>query len=199
MCRPGARCWDWLVDSLDQITAMIRNLSGNLKTSPYPDHINSFQPDGPLPFAPVTLPFSISGISKNIFPTKAQARYTGDHIPQFLLASDNKRVWQGIHCCTSHLTARVGATPDVYQPQLFLWLAAFAHCWPWVLRPQAITTCQTMVFHALRYFKALLMFSIIDAVEKRFFAKTSEKEFFFYFLQPTLRCFYFFHHLRDFH
>jgi hypothetical protein len=43
-------------------------------------------------------------------------------------------------------------------------------------------------------FQVRLIFSIIDAVEKRFFAETFEKQFFFYFLQSGLRCIYFFHH-----
>lgn len=56
-----------------------------------------------------------------------------------------------------------------------------------------------MIFHALHYFQALLIFFIIDAVEKRFFTKTFEKQFFFYFFQSALRCFNFFHYVRELH
>lgn len=41
------------------------------------------------------------------------------------------------------------------------------------------------------------MFFIIDAVEKRFFTKTFDKQFFFDFFQSALRCFYFFHHVPE--
>ncbi len=51
----------------------------------------------------------------------------------------------------------------------------------------------------LRHFRALLIFSVTDAVKKRLLTKTFEKQFFFHFLQPALPCFYFFHHFREFH
>lgn|GEM_PF-4447393 len=51
----------------------------------------------------------------------------------------------------------------------------------------------------LFFLKALLLFSIIDAVEKRFFGEFFKKKFFFYFFQSALRDFYFFHHVREFH
>jgi hypothetical protein len=44
----------------------------------------------------------------------------------------------------------------------------------------------------LHGFQALLIFPIIDAIERRFFAKTFEKHLFFHFLQPALGGFYFF-------
>jgi len=47
--------------------------------------------------------------------------------------------------------------------------------------------------------KLPLLLVVIDAVEKQFFAKTFEKQFLFYFFRSARRCFYFFHHLREFH
>ncbi len=54
-----------------------------------------------------------------------------------------------------------------------------------------------MVFRAGCSFQAPLILVIIDAVERRFFEETFEKQFFFYFLQSALRCLYFFHHVPE--